>query len=352
MTAEIAILNTHGVALAADSAITINVGENEQKIYNSANKIFTLSKYYPVGVMIFNNANFMEIEWEIIIKEYRKSLGNTSFDNLFEYADHFLDYVANYEYISIEQQKRYLFSLCLNVFSRIKNLFIDTLKNDYKEINNISSVQIHKSFNKTIKEFKGSLEEMTNENDFDMDVEFINSSLEEIDQAMKFVFENFTISKKQKNELIDILYNDIQKGQCIRNKYSGYSGIVITGYGNKEIFPSICVYHVFGKAGKSFIRINAHKDTITFEHMASILPFAQTEMVNSFMEGIDPIFENTIIEQLETLVDAMNVLDKTYQEKLNKIKNNFFNYIKEFKRNVYIDPIMDIVKSLQKSDLA
>jgi hypothetical protein len=42
MTAEIAISNTHEVALAADSAIRINVGENEQKIYNSANKILVV----------------------------------------------------------------------------------------------------------------------------------------------------------------------------------------------------------------------------------------------------------------------------------------------------------------------
>ena len=89
MTAEIAILNTHGVAVAADSAITIRFGENAQKIYNSANKVFALSKYHPVGIMIYNSSSFMEIEWEIIIKEYRKILGKRSYKTLFEYADNF-----------------------------------------------------------------------------------------------------------------------------------------------------------------------------------------------------------------------------------------------------------------------
>jgi hypothetical protein len=62
MTAEVAILNTHGIALAADSAVTISVGD-EKKVYNTANKLFALSKYHPVGIMIYNNATYMGIDW-------------------------------------------------------------------------------------------------------------------------------------------------------------------------------------------------------------------------------------------------------------------------------------------------
>jgi hypothetical protein len=51
MTAEVAILNTHGVALAADSAITVSIG-SEKKVYNTGNKLFALSKYHPIGIMV------------------------------------------------------------------------------------------------------------------------------------------------------------------------------------------------------------------------------------------------------------------------------------------------------------
>ncbi|MCF8362470.1 MAG: hypothetical protein K9G70_07585 [Prolixibacteraceae bacterium] len=73
MTAVVGILNKQGIAIAADSAVTVS-GTNNRKVYNSANKIFTLSKYYPVSVSIYNNASFMGIPWEILIKEYRKQL--------------------------------------------------------------------------------------------------------------------------------------------------------------------------------------------------------------------------------------------------------------------------------------
>lgn len=48
MTAEIAVLNKLGVALAADSIVTITSPRGE-KTYNTSNKLFTLSKRHPVG---------------------------------------------------------------------------------------------------------------------------------------------------------------------------------------------------------------------------------------------------------------------------------------------------------------
>jgi hypothetical protein len=77
MTAEIAVMNKVGIALAADSAVTIA----GKKVYNSANKLFTLSKYHPVGILVYGSAEFNEIPWEVIIKEYRNYLKDKEFDS-------------------------------------------------------------------------------------------------------------------------------------------------------------------------------------------------------------------------------------------------------------------------------
>ena len=52
MTAEIAIMNKSAVALAADSAVTYRAG-HEQKVFDTMNKLFALSKYRPVGIMVY-----------------------------------------------------------------------------------------------------------------------------------------------------------------------------------------------------------------------------------------------------------------------------------------------------------
>ena len=94
MTAEIAIMNKEAVALASDSAVTV-MGRNRQKIFTSANKIFRLTHYHPVGIMIYGNASFMNVPWDTIIKIYRTKLGQNKFDTLKEYANNFIDFLDN-----------------------------------------------------------------------------------------------------------------------------------------------------------------------------------------------------------------------------------------------------------------
>src|SRR5438876_10683387 len=94
MTAEIAILNKGAVALAADSAVTIPIGGG-QKIYNTVNKLFTLSKFEPIGVMVYGGSEFMGVPWESIIKEHRRSLGDGTHATLREYVTGFIEWLTN-----------------------------------------------------------------------------------------------------------------------------------------------------------------------------------------------------------------------------------------------------------------
>jgi len=84
MTAEVAVLNKFGVAIAADSAVTVDhwhQNEIKTKVYHTANKLFTLSKYEPVGIMLYNAVTLGGIPWETLIKCYRKHLGKNKFTN-------------------------------------------------------------------------------------------------------------------------------------------------------------------------------------------------------------------------------------------------------------------------------
>ena len=93
MTAEIAVMNKSAIALAADSAVTIQT-EGKQKIYNSVNKLFALSTVRPVGIMVFGLDHLMGIPWESVIKEYREQLGDKSFPALTDYTNHFFRYLG------------------------------------------------------------------------------------------------------------------------------------------------------------------------------------------------------------------------------------------------------------------
>lgn len=79
MTAEIAILNTGAVALAADSAVTVTLGDEDVKVYSSQNKIFALTKGGRVGVLVYGSADFMSIPMETLVKEYRRRYGGIEY---------------------------------------------------------------------------------------------------------------------------------------------------------------------------------------------------------------------------------------------------------------------------------
>ena len=86
MTSEVAVMNRLGVALAADSAVTVERGDSS-KVRDSALKLFKLSKYRPIGVMIYNNASLLGVPMETIIKLFRRELGRKGFDTLGEYGE-------------------------------------------------------------------------------------------------------------------------------------------------------------------------------------------------------------------------------------------------------------------------
>jgi len=89
MTAEVAILNRNAVAIAADSAVTVGTDSGNSKVYNSVNKIFGFSRKHPVGIMIYNNADFMGILWETIIKECRDQLEDDNLETIKDYGKDF-----------------------------------------------------------------------------------------------------------------------------------------------------------------------------------------------------------------------------------------------------------------------
>jgi hypothetical protein len=95
MTAEVAILNKAAVALAADSKVTIGSGGNE-KTYDSVNKIFTLSKRHPVGVMVYGNADFMGYPWETVIKLYRHTVLDRSHPTVTNWAKSFQRFLRGF----------------------------------------------------------------------------------------------------------------------------------------------------------------------------------------------------------------------------------------------------------------
>ncbi len=367
MTAEIAIMNKEALALAADSAVTLRE-EKGQKIFTSANKIFTLSKYHPVGIMIYGSAKFMEVPWETVIKIYRNKLSKKKFDTLKTYADDFIDFLRkeNQLFPESEQDKylrsniySYFFYIRRDIEQKVEATISNKKKIAKREINGIISEIIKKHYETWKKAAMLS----------SIPPKYIPSLKDKykaiVDKAKKEVFENLPITKILSNKLTDIAASLFAKFPVV---HSGVSGIVIAGFGQKDVFPSLQSFLLDGIAN-NFLKYREDKHAkITFDNNATIVPFAQSEMVATFMEGVEPSYEIAIENFLShifneyphIIIDKIDKIDdnekKSLKEKLKEISNKEFKLYKkrleDYRRKNFVEPVIKVVAMLPKDELA
>ena len=128
MTAEVVVMNPLGVALAADSAVTLGT-EVDRKVYPSAEKLFQLSNACPIGVLIYGNSNFVSVPWETIIKTYRAERRLACFGTVREYGEDFLTFLrTNRRLLPLTNQRQEILKLALAYFQETVDIVYENIR--------------------------------------------------------------------------------------------------------------------------------------------------------------------------------------------------------------------------------
>ena len=371
MTAEVAVMNKQAIALAADSAVTFG-GEKEQKIFTSASKIFTLSKYEPVGVMVYGNASLMDVPWETIIKVYRGHLGKRTFKTIGDYAENFLTFLAKNEQLFPEDvQNWYVNGLIYTHFQFIANEVKESVNKIITEKSSIDDETVKKITSRVVKDYfeRWKEAELSRSVPDGFTTRLREKYRNPIKNLKQEVFENLPLTRQSSRQLTEIainLFTKFPSGLVSSN----HSGIVIAGFGTDDVFPVLEAFSVEGKISNylKHKRDEEKSTAINFQNSTAIIPFAQSEMVSTFMTGADPNYHNTIdrdIEQIftsypEVLVDNIDCLDQENKENLKLHlkevgQKEFEKYRKrllEYRKEHFINPVMQVVRGLPKDELA
>jgi hypothetical protein len=302
MTAEIAILNKYAVALAADSAVTISVGNKSEKIFDTADKLFELSRKNPIGVMIYNGMDFVQIPFQTIICEFR-NFGN-SYRNINEAADHFLNYLNATGIKAPERVKDGEWMSALEPL--ISDINTQRSKEFDAYIENIPENDTIEDVRATIdaipsKIIAGRIEkfrlykdaEFVGEGSITFTSEFNNKLRSFVERSLEFAKED---------QIVEMI--ELAKLYLSKNVTSDYcTGIVIAGFGFGEIFPTLVSFEIDGMVCDrlKFVRTNI-VDIDRNGKRAAVIPFAQKEMVERFLYGLDGDIEKDIVEFCEKSV--------------------------------------------------
>lgn len=361
MTAEVAILNCSGLAMAADSAVTVG----SQKIYNSAMKLFALSKIAPVAIMVYGTATLTRVPWEIVIKEYRRHLGANTYPKLTDYAGDFCKFIAATPHLFDTGTERAWLEERINGI--LGGVFKEATNRCEKELesNNgagLTPAQVKKIFAKTVTDHLTALRSWEDLKPTEKVLSRLNKSCEKI-------------VKNIGPRVFGDIYNQVSKDlievaqQFFRRSYfpEPSSGIVIGGYGQGEIFPSVVTLEFDGAiSGLARFKINNQRtQSITAgENPAAIIAYAQEDMVATFMEGINPAVKTFVEGCLESafkaLPDALLSSVKIENQKLKtelvgvceNVRKKLSQAAENYRMREHVLPVLNMVNALPKDELA
>lgn len=296
MTAEVAVMNKLAVALAADSAVTVRLGGNT-KIYNSVNKLFRLSHHHPVGIMVYGGAELLGVPWETIIKLYREHLRENELAHVPDYAQNFREFLAsNTVLFPADVQLAHAKGVIADFLEMVLNESLGRITTVLEERGELTEDEAIELVDQDITEWVDAFKEAGEASGVPKNHE---KALKELlggfsEKVVAEVFMDTPLSKRMREKL-EKLCIDL----FMANKFhDGASGVVIAGFGSEDIYPSLCSFHI-SEVLLGVLRYNeAPIAAITDRNSASIVPFAQGDMIATFMEGIDPELDEYMMDYL------------------------------------------------------
>lgn len=353
MTAIVAVLNKHAVAVAADSAVTMG---DTHKVVNSANKIFTLSKYHPVAVMTYSNAAFMGVPWDIIIKEYRKELAKNSFEKLKDYVDDFITFLHKRLFFCDEETQRDYLKLLLDSFVKICRDELSRQNGFAAE--ELTTEQLKEKFI-SYKEHHRNDEKCS---------EFEHYAYDEFKKQYYALVKEY--SSQNGVNLSDELCEAFFCYLSAKLETPMNTGLVFVGYGENEIYPSLYPLNV-SLAVDGRLRYYIDKDRIVeiSDHgcATSIVPFAQIDVTQTIVRGINPTFRHILYDVISDTVSNLLRIIANHLTKddstaamapviqgldTSSITKIAIQTIQQQMFNCYTEPLLQTVIGLDKEDMA
>ena len=352
MTTEIAVANRWGIAIAADSAVTItqmHKGKMTEKVYNSANKVFTLSKYRPVGVMVYNAMTLGGTPWETIIKLTRSELKKAEFDHLEEYSDFLFNTLNSHAFMFPKDSvDRTVGNNAYVILSAISNATTDLASFEAaidKKINDLSCLE-------SVYGFDVDIEQKISEDYASTFSDIMKIALKDSHQTVPF------------DKVVRVLVLSFVKKELLQ----GYSGIVVCGFGRTDMFPKLVEFHsdivVCGRVRYWQVRVVE----ISSSNRSFVIPFADTEVIRTITEGVNPSFDRKQYEEFikatfsiaRELISGIKELTEEQKESYIAAANNplinlftaFAQQMVKFRQDEYIDPIRQAIEVLPLGELA
>ncbi|MFZ5864518.1 MAG: hypothetical protein ACOYXY_01420 [Thermodesulfobacteriota bacterium] len=377
MSVGVVVMNKRGVAIAADSAMTLERSDYDYKVLPSANKIHLLSSKGPVAVVHAGSAHFMEFPWETAFGAYHRIHGAESFGSLLAHGTNFIEFLRSYQHFCGEERQkdyvRYVIEECLEhlrsqIWVRILAERRDKRSKELEREKEIARQYIMAEQTACASQpcddsFPDAHDGTCRDLYFD-DYEVLHSEI--CWPYAKEIFEEKEF-KALSEPVWDIVLHWLKRNP---DRESGtLSQLTMVGYGDHEEFPSLVEYSIHGIANGHLKVFQERIVPVDFLDAARIEVIGQGDVVQNFVYGADSdvlsAFTEALARQLyprmatEILDSVSGISDNEKQELLEKYQepdtgtvSQLTNMLIEFSVAYSKDSIMTVVEHLSIIDLA
>ena len=360
MTAEICILNREAVAMASDSAATVELATAEGRIYKyfpTVDKIFKVGNdAHTVGVMIYQSPSILDVPWETIIKLWSDDLGDRPLATLSDYATSLLEFVASLPDIKTPEQQQ-------NHFRQTTDLFAATLLGKFNsavqsELNKEGKLSAERLGEIAHEQIDAERDHWLGLDPLVLDVEdkvaaVIDQLGSQFDTTIDRVFTN-PLTKDDRAAMTEAAGNLFFRDE---RAVLSYTGLVIAGYGQRDIFPSVRHYEIEGLIA-DFLKarlIDKFEAGIDPRQHARIIPFAQQDMVEAFIVGAEKVsvaeLRSVAGARFNELAAAAQMSDEQRDETVNQALDKWDDAVKSYS-NRRGSRVQFVIGMLPKRELA
>lgn len=330
MTCEVAVMNKHGVALAADSALSVSDG---QKVYHTAEKLFKIADA-PIAIMAYGCAEIMGVPWELVIKSYIRQLGERRFPAAEQYGEDFLRFVEASETLFPASVQR-------DWFRRIvEALWTTDIRDPWrKKLGEPPRNHPHKATTLLLQTIRDALAAFKGVAPIDqLGHAYGERILSEYAEVLKELETRLFHDVHLTDEISDalrLLVKLMHTHQWFHP--DNLTGIIVSGFGEGELFPSLYIYNVGTVVAARLRWLKVDEAHVDREHPVIVIPFAQTDMIDLFCTGIYPAMKERLVDIIvkclpaasgahkgaksargqaqETAKAVREILEKEFQEK-------------------------------------
>jgi hypothetical protein len=307
LTAQVAVLNASGIALASDSAVTVTGGK-QSRSYQSADKIFPIAGV-PLAVLHSGNTALWGVPWQLLVEIWSQGRGATHCASVEADAQDFLTWLSQQSALvnPANQEDRFRWTFrdyLLAVRGAIRQeLGLDEDDSTAGYVDGDRAAQIDAAVD-------GYIEGLQRREDFKgmegVDARAVRTRLKsKLDEDLAWVFDDTPRTSHLDEQAALIAELLVHKAQ----PFSTDAVLAFAGYGEDEYFPSLYQCTISGARED---RVRLYDDSharVDASNRVCITPLGLTEAIHMFLRGTSPKYRSAAHEVLDSAVTPSGALD-------------------------------------------